>query len=91
MDKALSMILSFSTLFRRVELFSPLSFLYLIDLPDLAIIPGYFGTHTHAPRERATITLGKPMVVMESNSLDCVTVLRKVCPRNRLKRGEDLR
>ena len=36
-----------------------------VDPPDVTIIPEYFGTRNHIPRETATVTLSKPLAVVE--------------------------
>ena len=53
-----------------------------VDPPDVSIIPEYFGTRNHIPRETATVTLSKPM------GPACITVLRKICLNKRLKMGK---
>ena len=38
-----------------------------VDPPDVTIIPEYFGTRNHIPRETAIVTQSKPITFVENN------------------------
>lgn len=55
----------FSILFQGVKASSLL--FVSVDPPDATINPEYLGTHNHVPRKIATVTLSKPVAVVESS------------------------